>query len=368
VQDLREFRALARVWSDLRQKGVRTVLVTLVASEGASYRRPGARMLADESGRTHGYISGGCLEGDLAEHARRVLEDGVPDLISYDLSADSDVAWGLDMGCPGRLEVLLEPFGGPEAERIFGWVDGDGPLLLGTVFASGGEGSPPPGSRWVLRADGRMETIGDGFRDEELLGASAAFLAAGHSLVTDLPGAEPGTRALVEVLTEPRRLCVLGAGPDTAPLLRIMDGMGWRCEVIDARPSPPGRDTYPAATVVRQADPVEAVSDLAADERTAALLTSHNFSRDVALLRALADVPIAYVGMLGSRGRRTAVLADIDPAVIERLGGRLHAPVGLDLGAESPTEIALSIAAELQAVFSGRAGGFLRDGDGSLHG
>ena len=367
--DLRELRAIARSWQALRREGKRAVLITLVATEGASYRRPGARMLADEEGFTHGHISGGCLEGDLATHAQRVLSSGVPLLLSYDLSESDEVAWGLNMGCPGTLQVILEPFEGERAEQFCAVAEGSGPLVVGIIYrtsASGGEGEP--GGSWALLPDGILQVYGGAEISDEVLRDISTRALEGEQGIVPVTEAPEETRALVEVLAEPRRLCILGAGPDTSHLLRIVDGLGWSTEVVDPRSAPPGLELFPQATRVVRAEPVEIVEDLSLDASTAVVLTSHNFPRDVELLRRLARLPVGYVGLLGSRGRRASLLEKLAGEEVAMLGERLHAPVGLDIGAESPAEIALSIAAELQAVMVGRRGGSLRDAEGPIHG
>jgi xanthine/CO dehydrogenase XdhC/CoxF family maturation factor len=157
---------------------------------------------------------------------------------------------------------------------------------------------------------------------------------------------------------------VCSAGHDAAPLVRQAAELGWRVTVADVRRALLTHDRFPAAAGFVDADPERAAEAVAPDGSTAVLVMSHNYLRDVAYLRSFLDVPLAYLGVLGPRGRTAQMLAELDrPEAIDRL----HAPAGLDIGAEGPEEVARAIVAEILAVTRRRPGGPLRDRSGPIH-
>lgn len=346
---MNELRSIAEAHASFRAAGRRSVLITLVDVRGSSYRRPGARMLVDEDGRIAGSVSGGCLEGDLAEHARTVLASGRPKVVSYDLSESDDLAWGLGMGCPGTLRVLLEPADGERVGHLARLASSTEPFVLCTVFAAGEGAGCRPGDHWVVHSDGSPE--GDVPGRAEYARVREAALEVhrkGCSTAVTFGEGPEMVEVFVEYVELPRRLCIFGGGPDAAMLARFGSELGWEVTVV--------------AT-----DPIEAVKRISIDEQTAVVLMSHNFPKDRALLAHLIPSPAPYIGLLGAAARRDALLSDLDEHLRAQIGERLFAPVGLDIGADRPEEIALAVAAEISAVLAGRNGGFLRDRDRAIH-
>ncbi len=364
---MNELRSIAEAHTSFWASGSRSVLITLVQVEGSAYRRPGARMLVDEEGRIAGSVSGGCLEGDLAGHARLVLASGEPKTVAYDLSESDDLAWGLGMGCPGRLQVLLEPFNEEAAGLFARWSSMSEPLVLCTVFGTDREGLFRPGMRWAIRPDGTVEgTAKNNPAVASTLDESLEVHRTRRSTVTALPE-YPETNVFVEYLPLPHRVYVFGSGPDAVMLVEIAVHLGWDVTVIDPGVQSVQAGRLPATATVIPEDPLAGIEGLPIDERTALVLMSHNYPRDRALLERLIPTPATYIGMLGAASRRDALLSEIDAELRELAEGRLHAPVGLDIGADQPGEIALSVAAEIAAVFAGRSGGFLRDRSQPIH-
>jgi xanthine dehydrogenase accessory factor len=191
-------------------------------------------------------------------------------------------------------------------------------------------------------------------------GAAVAALAEGSSQVV----AEDGERVFYEPLLPPLRLVVCGAGHDAIPLVRQAAEVGWRVVVADVRRALLTPERFPGASELVDADPGAAAEAIGPDERTAVVLMSHNYLRDIAYLRSFFDLPLAYLGVMGPRGRTEQMLAEIGaPEALDRL----HAPAGLDIGAEGPEEVAHAIVAEILAVTRGRAGGPLRYRRGPIH-
>lgn len=311
--------------------GAEAVLATVVATRGSVYRRPGARMLLVAGDRLAGSVSGGCLESDLADTAWNRTVNG-PVRVVYDASAPDDALFGFGLGCSGVSEVLLERL--PE--------DGGPLVLLERVLAE--------------RKPGVLKTVIEPGPD---LGRQWARLTE----ETSSPD-EPSENVLIERIEPPRSLVIFGAGHDAIPLVRIAKEVGWRVTVVDHRPAYAQPDRFAQADELIVATPKAAKEQDLIESGSAAVLMTHSYRHDLELLGWLLDSPAAYVGQLGPLHRTERLLGELD----RESSGRLHAPIGLDLGAESPDEIAMSIVAEIQAFFAGRQGGSLNGRRGRLHG
>jgi xanthine/CO dehydrogenase XdhC/CoxF family maturation factor len=350
---------------ELRRGGEPFVSATVVRVLGSSYRRPGARLLVTQDRVIAGSVSGGCLEADIARKAFFKTETEPVALARYDLRVDDDLGWGL--GCNGVVDVLLE--------RV---EDGRGPIAcLERAIVS-------------QRACGRAVTIlGDG---RVKLGASLEMADEGAIVASDLPAdmsgavasalrqalAEGATRAssidgvevLLEVVVPPPSLFVFGTSHDALPIVTLGKGLGWDVTVCDAAPRWTTRERFRFANAVRFGEASELARAVDVRHRAAAVILSHDYSRDRGYLRALLDSRAEYIGVLGPRRRTERMLTEIasdgwtPPA---RALNRLHAPVGLDLEADTPAEIALAVVAEIQACMAGASARMLRDKDGPIH-
>ncbi len=354
----------------LAAKGERMALATIVAVRGSTYRRPGARLLVPEEGAPVGNISGGCLEGDVADMARVVMDEGRARLAGWDLTADDDAVWGLGLGCNGAIEVFIEP--AERAAEVAGALrmalEEERPICVVTVVEST-DPEVAPGARLVVPLEGDPSgTVGTPAADAAALAAAREQLEAERSEVRTLTD---GVRAFVEVLEPPVRLVICGAGHDAIPLVRGAAVLGWNAVVADDRETFLTRDRYPdAAGFVHVEAPEDAAKAAAVDERTFVVVMTHNFLRDKAYLRTMLTSPAAYVGMLGPAARTERLLAELADEGVEvtpERRARIHGPAGLDLGSEGPEEIAQSILAEIVAVRRGRGGGFLKERPGPIH-
>ena len=317
--------------------GTGGVLATLVTVDGSSYRRPGARMLMAEGGIRIGSISGGCLEEDLLERSARVSATGKPELVVYDTTAENDLLWGVGLGCHGVVRILLE--------RL--------PARPGWAAALAGN----------FRA-GRATDLAVVW--ENPAGPTGTMLLDAQAAVR-LKAAPGVFRERVE---PPTSLSIFGAGDDAQPLARLARGLGWRVTVADPRPTKPTEARFPgmSALVVGTAD--ELVERAAPAPGSLAVVMTHHYLHDRPILRQLLPLPLAYLGLLGPKGRAERMLADIAEeglAVTPAMRSRLRAPVGLDLGADGPEEVALSIVAEMKAVLAGRDGRPLRERTLPIH-
>ncbi len=291
-------------------------LASLVAREGSSYRLPGARMLVTADGKFSGTLSGGCLEEGIAQVAQRVLASGLAETLHIDTRPH--------FGCPGKLRVFVEPVAAELLARAFSKVAERREFHLATFF----EGA---GTRIFCE-------------DEK----------------------DPNQSGVLIEKIEPRpRLVVIGWTPDSDPLLRMAALLGWDLHRVSRTEQP----AIAGETVTVCADD-EIVEKFPADPMNGVLIMTHRLTTDLGFLKKVLPHGYGYIGLLGSRRRRETLLAEAgacglleDPTVAERL----YAPVGLDLGGEHPATIALSIVAEIQAVFTGSSAGFLRDRLGIIH-
>lgn len=386
----------------LRAEGRRVALATVVHVVGSAYRGEGARMAVDEDGRVYGAISGGCLEGAVREVALRVLASGRPELVRFDLTAEDEVVWGLGLGCNGVVEVLVEPLedepSAPGARRGFR-VRWDDLERLARVQASGGRaalarvlqapaGVGVPDGRLLVNDEGVEGTLGHPALDAAVATDARSLLARGTSrtlgyrLTADgevetvhdrralLAAGEDVVKVFVEVLAPPPRLFVFGAGHDAVPLVRVARLAGFHVTVVDPRDAYLTRERFPEAHALIPAHPEEVAERVPLPPDAFAVVMTHHYLHDRQLLRVLLSRPLAYVGLLGPWDRTRRLLDELAAEGVVAPGvwpERLYAPVGLDVGAEGPEQIAVAVVAELMAVRSGRTGGHLRLRRGPLH-
>jgi xanthine/CO dehydrogenase XdhC/CoxF family maturation factor len=378
------FRELARAAAAAQaaRPDVALALATLVQVDGSSYRQPGARMLVDAEGRVlAGAISGGCLEGDVAARAAEVCATGRGARLMYDLRADLEAIWGFGAACDGIAHLLLEPLPDPtwlaDAEAIR-TRRRHGAVL--TVLDGHGGGS----SCAILDGDaatGTWRPIVEephGIAESDVLACTRAAQRTGHSMLHGMR--DDAVTLFIEPLVAPVALHVIGAGRGADAFVQIARTLEWEVTVIDHRPAALADLALPegVTTHVTRFDDAESLNGLLEslphDGRTAIALLSHVFDVDSAWLTALLPLPVAYIGVLGSRKRAGQLVDAVNSAlrergmsVTERMRHRLHAPIGLDLGGESPAAIALSAIAEIEAVIHGRPAGFLRERLSPIH-
>lgn len=341
-------------------------LATLVHVEGSSYRQPGARLLVDGEERVlAGAISGGCLEGDVAARARDVCASGAPTVVRYDLSEDLETIWGFGAGCDGVATVLLEPLADD------GWLRRAHDALtcrtrpvLVTVFDSS-DHALPLGTHH-LAADEHIDSVPSGVNPAHV----AAALRTGQAFVGTDARDGMSISVLCEPLNAPVALHLIGAGRSAEAFATIAVALGWEVTVIDHREGLLAALQLPTAAgrLVRRAE--DGLGALPLDARTVVALLTHIFETDTAWLETLLAAPVPYVGVLGSRNRATRLLARIEAngqVVTLDMQRRLFAPIGLDLGGETPESIALAGIAEMEAVLHQRPGGFLRSRQSPIH-
>jgi xanthine/CO dehydrogenase XdhC/CoxF family maturation factor len=347
-------RRILEAFDRWRSAQVPLALVTVVETEGSTYTKAGHRILLTGTGDFQGLVSGGCLEGDLADHAREVLASNRAQLLTYDLRDENDELFGLGIGCNGMFRVLLQPMSALARYAPFSAMEhnllGDRPAVTATVIDSNdrelpagatlvcGEGEP---AAWLTPPAWR-----------ERLAAACAARAGDHgpAIVAETLNGNRA-RVLFAPLRPIPRLLILGAGLDAVPVLDIANRLGWRVTIADHRPASLARGDLQRADQVLQVAPAELSRELQLARYSAAVVMSHHLETDRSYLRALADAPVPYVGLLGPVARRQRLLADLGAAG-DKLAPRLRAPVGLRIGADSPESIALAILAEIHGMLS----------------
>jgi len=369
---VRDLRDIGVVRDRVRADGPPAVLATVVKVAGSAYRGPGARLLVLGDDTLAGGVSGGCLERDVIARAERLRATGRAELVSYDLTKD-DGPWGLGMRCGGSLSLLLEPLTGGYPEHLAFLLDAAErrkPAVVATLFRVSGGSAPaaaprpalgaataadaPPeagvevGARLMLGADGGATgALAAGPLGDLVVADARAAMAETRTAVRTyaFPGGE--AEVLIEFVAPPIALLVCGDEREAAPLMSLAGELGWKVRLLSKH------DAMPAL-----------------DERSAAVVMTHNDARDLELLPTFLASPAPYIGLLGSRTRTGLLLKDLrerGAMAGEQELTRLFTPAGLDIGAETPGEVALAIVAEIQAVFAGRAGGLLRERKGPLH-
>jgi len=332
---MREIGDLIAAWRALPANS-EAVLATVVATSGSTYRRAGARMLLSRDSWLAGSISGGCLEGDVVRTAWERTENGSA-LVTYDATADEDIVWGFGLGCNGVVQVLLErlPGDGGPIKFLAECHDSRRPGVLATVVSEG----PSLGSHYEFAGD---------------FGSSAVALHA-SALSAKNEIAQVGNEVLLfESVVPPHALTIFGAGHDAVPLVLAAKGLGWHVTVVDWRPAYARADRFPSVDSLVLSRP-EATGSLALEPGSAAVVMTHNYLSDLEILRHLLPGAPTYVGLLGPRRRTDRLLSELGPDVSSFDLTKLRAPIGLDIGADEPDEIALAIIAEIQAFFTGRA-------------
>lgn len=351
-----------------RAAGAPVALAVVLRTAGSTYRKAGALMLVARDGRYAGLLSGGCLESDLAEHARRVIESGAPQLVSYDLRNPEDVLWGLGVGCEGAMDVLLlrvGPHNDWQPLSAFAAALAAHEPIAAAVAVESSDPSLAAGAV-VLPGDAAAIALQpDGGR---VVAAPAIAQLLDRAKRAGAPQwlVEPRLRIFATPLALPPRLLLLGAGPDTLPLVEFAARLGWKVTLNDHRPAYADPRRFPGAARVLGVRPPELASALALDEFEAVVVMSHHLPSDLEYLRALAASVVPYVGLLGPAARRERLLGDLGAEAAAALRPRLRAPVGLAIGGRTPESIALAIVAEIHAWLHGEAGGLFRGGESGV--
>lgn len=356
-----------------------TAVVTDV--EGSAYRRPGARLVVTDDASL-GAITAGCLEGPVADAARNAIDGGVPTTRTYDLTDGDDEAWGMGLGCNGVIDVLLDPVDASLRPALDAMARKERAVVV-TVLASEDDALATAGDRTTVFADGSTadeESLDGTGRnplsadllaavETELSAASLASLASAETVAVTIDGTE--LSLFCDVYEPVPTLLVFGGQGDVRPVSRFARETGFRVEVITARGATADPERFPAADTVRSVRAPELATAVTAPTATYAVLMSHNFLDDRLALASLLETAVPYIGLMGPEKRfeeMQAAFAAEDRELSAAERDHIATPVGLDLGGDEPTQIAMSVVAEVLAVVNDREGGRLSARDGPIHG
>src|SRR3954471_22987883 len=322
------------------------VVATVVATRKSSPRPVGSKLIVTADGKLEGSVSGGCVESDVFEAAQQVMEDGTPRLLTYGIT--DDMAFNVGLPCGGEIDVFVEPLRlrvDETSERavLFTVIDGD-----------------RLGAKLLVREDGSTE--GEGPPELAALATDALRRGRSHTIVQD------DRTVFADVYGPPPTLFVYGAVDTAEALCKAAKLLGWETYVADARRAFATAERFPSADHLILKWPGEAIAEVAPDHQTAFVVLTHDAKFDQPALQGILATEAFYVGALGSRRnqekrRARLIEAGVPETALERIAG----PCGLDIGAESQEETALSILGEILAVRAGRPGGRLQEAKRRIH-
>jgi xanthine dehydrogenase accessory factor len=373
---MKEILDIIAAYTIAAKEGKRMALATVVHVEGSSYRRPGARMLVTDDGMLTGAISGGCLEGDALRKALLVINQQQNKLVTYDTSDEDDAKFGIQLGCNGIVHILFEPIDNGQAIHVISLLQElsakrqEGVLV--TLFSLSHPHNPVPGTCLLVLPDTVVSEQGNAEKyDTELLSDASHAMVTKKSFIKDYLSGEHLLSAFVEFVRPPVSLIIAGAGNDVFPLAGIAGIMGWQTTIVDGRATHASLQRFPHAGRILVAKPQDILSQIQIDDQTVVVLMTHNYNYDLDLLEQLIrDGRCRYIGSLGPKKKLERMITElrdnglnISKAQLDKIFG----PVGLDIGAETAEEIALSIAAEIKKVLAKQSGLSLRDKQQPIH-
>lgn len=357
---MRELDVIISKYQELKSEDIRCILATVVHVEGSSYRRAGARMLVDEYGNITGAISGGCLEGDALRKALFALDRQENKLVTYDTSDEDDAVIGAQLGCNGIIQVLFEPINYTDrnnpCELLRTVAEQEVPMAVSVVFDLD-KSQQQLGT--CLVSDENQTISGRQLPDElhqALLVKSKEVINENASYFAELTTEEKTHFVFIQIYQPSVKLVLVGAGNDAQILAQQAELLGWKVTVTDGRPTHAKKERFVGSCQVIVTRPEETLKNITIDQRTCFVLMSHNYNYDLAVLKLLlGNAEIPYIGILGplkKYNRMLNELVDEDIEVSKEDLVKIHAPVGLEIGAETPAEIGLSILAEIQSVLT----------------
>jgi xanthine dehydrogenase accessory factor len=357
-------RAILRADAICRADGTDRFLVTIVNTIGSTYRQPGARMLVTSTGEMTGMISGGCLEQDILCHIQQRQGDRSAFTITYDTTTDADIVWGLGIGCDGVVEVLVEAIDDRLIHFLETCLEQQQPGIIATIVATADPIQYPIGARLMQYPDRRIQTDITDSNLGQLITTDLALSQLPHQRKQYL---NRNVTIAIEVITPPTPLIIFGAGRDAIPLAEFAKALGWHVTVVDCRALEASYDRFAMADRVSLTRRAIIDQAIALSPATVAVVMTHNYYDDQAILKYLLPTDVAYIGVLGSKQRTNRLLQELQADGCNIDHPQLHTPIGLDIGAETPEAIAIAIVSEIQAILTQRRGGFLKHRSGKIH-
>lgn len=349
------------------QQDEKVTLATVIEVSGSTYRRPGAKMLMTATGTRIGSISGGCLEEDVFEQAQAVIKSGKPAVVQYDTTSPDDIIWGLGLGCNGLVRVFIEQLT-PQLNPVSFIAECWRQRQIG-VIATVVNANTEIGKYLMLQQDGKVISEIK-FIASSVLNDAHVALNNQQSLLKLYQLPQGKAQIFIEVIQPPIPLVIFGAGHDAQPVVEFAKALGWQVTVVDSRPEYAKKERFPAADAIIITRPDQISKKVLLDSRTTAVVMTHNYLHDQEILGTLLPSAVSYIGVLGPKNRTQQLIKELQETGIKLTSEqlqRVYGPVGLDLGADTPEAIALSIIAEIQAILNQRGGGFLRNRTQPIH-
>ncbi len=402
---MKETESILELYQSGRKAGQRMALATVVNKSGSAYRRPGARMLISEDGRSAGSISGGCVERDLLDRAAELCSLEQPKLLTY--RAEDGDPYDFGSGCEGIIYTLLEPLHPDDASdcrlnsdifsahrnsqsaesavidpvEVLASVYSNRCTAYAATIFSAPEKRPDMVGRRVVQFQDGAAAIGGAFDNSglfvEIMISSTKLFSKGPAFTKFIETAEGSFGVFFEKIEPPVKIVIFGAGDDAMPLASMARIMGLQHSIVDHRPGLITKERFPDAEKLLRLRPEQYRMRLTVDQYTACVIMHHQYDSDLAAVRFLLESStVPYIGVLGPKRRTVRMLTEMLRATegnnsslpgIEARRSSLFAPVGLDIGAETPEEIALSIIAEITAFYRNKTALLLRDKEGPIH-
>ncbi|MTJ06546.1 MULTISPECIES: XdhC family protein [unclassified Anabaena] len=372
---MKELNSIIIAFAALQDNPESVFLATIVNVKGSTYRQPGARMLMSSTGNMVGTISGGCLENDVFEHTRVSMPDGKSIVVTYDTNADEDIIWGFGLGCNGVVDVLIECLNPDDPLNPLIFIqqcfNNQQCGIIATVFGVEGEVNVQVGARLILNADNNVNTnIPESALNQVLIKDAQEALKNQCSSFHKYQFGSGEVNVFMEFIQPPFNLLIFGAGRDSVPVAEFAKALGWQVTIFDCRAMEATKGRFMMANEVILTRREILYKQISMNENSIAVVMTHNYFDDLEILKLLIPSNLIYVGCLGSKQRTQRLLTDLQkecgeypPAQLQKL----YAPIGLDIGANTPEAIALSIIAEIQAILTQRNGGFLKDRNQPIH-
>lgn len=366
MKDIAEIYSL---WSNAPEKRDSGVLITVVGVSGSHYRHPGARMLILGENLSAGSVSAGCLEAVLRRQSEAIIRENRPVLGRYNTTPDENQPLIAGMGCGGIVDILIEPTQTGPVTRFMSTLgrclETREPAAVATVCRISGSSTADVGTRIILCADGSVDTGGC---DPTIVDAARTDLREAFSArvpVTKQYQIPSGQAELfIERIQPPVSLVLFGAGDDAIPVSQFARLLGWQVAIADHRTEYLTAARFGDKTSLYTIDPPHMTESLPLDSYDAAIVMTHSDMRDFSILEQILPTKLKYIGLLGASKRAERLLAKAlqsHPELKSEQLARLYAPVGLDIGAEGPEEIALSIISEIQMVLHDSTARHLQD-------
>ncbi|MCS5489477.1 XdhC family protein [Algoriphagus limi] len=368
---MKELQQILTAYQFAKEENRQVALATVVKVEGSAYRRPGARMLVDLEGQLTGAISGGCLEGDALRKAQAVIFQQKSMLVTYDTTDEDDQKFGVGLGCNGIIHVLIEPINFNDPTNPVEFIqealkDRDLGLLL-TIFSIPNSRSSQIGTVFLKKGNHEFGKV-DQLDPQLWLRLKHEIQAFDQNQNEIRTYADLGDISVFFELVKPAvRVLLFGAGNDTIPVARMADLLGFELIVIDGRKNLATSGRFPQSKEIILGPAEEVVEKIETDVHTVVLLMTHNFEYEAIVLEKLQQTMVPYIGILGPKRKTEKLIDRLQNKGIQVFEENIFAPIGLDIGAETSEEIALSIFAEIKAVLNKKAPIFLRDKVGPIH-